>query len=447
MQESLFPNLEVEFKSIDQISENGSEYIKVYEDAGVHYEVLNVSDVTFKAGTKEPIHSWFRLTPSYSPELVRFFLEYINCKPDHKIFDPFNGKGTTIIEAKKRGFHSEAIELNPLLYSVTKWSLDWDLDIELMIKHKNKIEGLYNRQKNKSKELSLDEFLSKHKLEIPKIYNPFRWWKEEVIRDLLLLKKLIYKEVKSKEIDVYNIILSSIGLDCANIHRDHPAISFDDNHSRDINVWSEFELNFDKIIGDLRSVQKIEEVGSAIIHEGDSTDILKFIPNLKVDRLITSPPYPNRFSYIHATRPQLFFMDLIKDATTATELDLKAIGGTWGRATKVLEKEYLKPNSEIEEFLDYIPILKDKSLLMCNYATNYFNMMHDHIKSLKKTVKDGFKGVYIVGNSRLSGVEIYTDIILGKIFEAEGFTFDKVVVLRKRGGKKKLYETGVCISL
>ena len=140
-------------------------------------------------------------------------------------------------------------------------------------------------------------------------------------------------------------------------------------------------------------------------------------------------------------------MDLIEDASTATELDLKAIGGTWGRATSVLQKEYLEPNKEIEPFLDYIPELKEKSLLMCNYATKYFNMMHEHIKSLKKVCNKGFKGVYVVGNSRLSGVEIYTEIILGNIFEAEGFTFDKVVVFRKRGGKKKLYETGVCISL
>ena len=84
---------------------------------------------------------------------------------------------------------------------------------------------------------------------------------------------------------------------------------------------------------------------------------------------------------------------------------------------------------------------------MCNYATKYFNMMDDHIKELRTRVNKGFRGVYVVGNSRLSGVEIYTEIILGRIFEKQGFNFDKVVVFRKRGGKKNLYETGVIVSL
>ena len=42
--------------------------------------------------------------------------------------------------------------------------------------------------------------------------------------------------------------------------------------------------------------------------------------------------------------------------------------------------------------------------------------------------------------------KIEREIILAKIFEKEGFTFDKIVIFRKRGGKAKLYETGVCVS-
>lgn len=447
MQQSLFPDLENPSLTISHICENGSEYIEIYEKHGVNYKVLDVKDVTFKGGTKEPVHSWFRLTPSYSPELVRFFLSYLECNQEHEIFDPFNGKGTTIIECKKRGFKSTAIELNPLLYNVTKWSLNWDISADEIEKYASLIKEAFHKEKEASVKLNLEPYLAKYNFEIPKIHNPFRWWKEYVIRDLLLLKYLVYKLVPQNRLDVFNVILSVIGLDCANIHRNHPTISFDDNHNREIKVWQEFEDNVEKCLNDLKVVKKLENLGTALVYEGDSTDIYSLIQNMKFDRLITSPPYPNRFSYIHTTRPQLFFMELIDNAKEATEIDLKAIGGTWGRATSILQKEYLEPHPEIEEFLEYIPLLKPKSLLMCNYATKYFNMMHDHIRSLRKVANQGFKGVYVVGNSRLSGIEIYTEIILGKIFEKEGFNFDEVVVFRKRGGKKKLYETGVCISL
>lgn len=444
-QKLLFP--EYEKLTLNQICENANEYIEEYEKHSIKYEVLNVSDVTFKAGTKEAVHSWFRLTPSYSPELVRFFLNYFEVKKTDFVFDPFNGKGTTIVECQKNGIKSAAIELNPLLYNITKWSLNWDINIETFEAEKEIIQKEFIKQIKKYKALDVEEYALKAKIEIPKIHNVFRWWQKEVLKELIILKEVINKKASSKFKDFYNIIMSVISLDCANIHRNHPTISFDDNHSRIIDVWFEFSLNFDKIVGDLIEVSNISNIEKAIIINGDSTKLSNYLNGYKIDALITSPPYPNRFSYIHTTRPQLFFMDLIDDAKEATELDLKAIGGTWGRATSVLQKEYLEPNKEIEKFLDYIPLLKPKNLLMCNYATKYFNMMHEHIKELKKYVNKGFKGVYVVGNSRLSGVEIYTEIILGKIFKVEGFNLDKIVVFRKRGGKKKLYETGVCISL
>lgn len=441
----LFPDLEK--LELSQICENANEYIEEYEKNGINYEVLNVKDVTFKSGTKESVHSWFRLTPSYSPELVRFFLKYFEVNKNDFVFDPFNGKGTTIIECQKNGIKSAAIELNPLLYNITKWSLNWDINIEFFKQEKNAIEKSFLKQIKKYKSLDVEEYSLKARVEIPKIHNVFRWWQKEVLKELLILKEIIIKEGSPDFKNFYNIIMSVISLDCANVHRNHPTISFDDNHSRIINVWSEFSINFDKVLNDLKEVSELKDIKKAEIINGDSTKLSKYLNGYKIDALITSPPYPNRFSYIHTTRPQLFFMDLIDNAKEATELDLKAIGGTWGRATSILQKDFLEPNKEIAEFLDYLPLLKAKNLLMCNYATKYFNMMHDHVKELKQYANDGFKGVYIVGNSRLSGIEIYTEIILGKIFKKEGFNFDKIVVFRKRGGKKKLYETGVCISL
>lgn len=443
MQRELFPNLVQDFL----IRENDIEYIEIYKQNNINYEIINISDITFKGGTKESVHSWFRLTPSYSPEIVRFFFQYLNCNKNEIIFDPFNGKGTTIIECQKFGYRGVGVELNPLLYNITKWSLNWDYNIENLFSIKEEIRNQYLIYSKVSKDLDIERFEKNFDLKIPNIHNPFRWWKEYVIKDLLILKKVIYQTVDEKDLDIFNIILSTISLDCANIHRNHPTISFDDNHNKNINVWKEFEMNFNKILKDLKEIGEIKNSQKAEIINGDSTKLSDYIKGIKIDKIITSPPYPNRFSYIHTTRPQLFFMELINDAKEATDIDIKAIGGTWGKATSILMKDFLEPNIEIADLLTFIPQLKDKKILMCNYAIKYFNMLHEHIKELKKHVNSNFKGVYIVGNSRLNGIEIYTDIILGKIFEREGFKLDKIIVFRKRGGKKELYETGVCISL
>jgi DNA modification methylase len=67
-----------------------------------------------------------------------------------------------------------------------------------------------------------------------------------------------------------------------------------------------------------------------------------------VDFIITSPPYPNRYSYVHQTRPQLHFMEVLDNIQQATEIDLQAVGGTWGRATSILQHKLIDPSEEIK---------------------------------------------------------------------------------------------------
>ncbi len=69
----------------------------------------------------------------------------------------------------------------------------------------------------------------------------------------------------------------------------------------------EFQNKIKEIIKDLKKVSAINVIIPAEIFLGDSTRIENVIKNKRFDRIITSPPYPNRFSYIHTTRPQLFF--------------------------------------------------------------------------------------------------------------------------------------------
>jgi DNA modification methylase len=199
---------------------------------------------------------------------------------------------------------------------------------------------------------------------------------------------------------------------------------------------------------DLNSLTKREINYSRLnkIILGNSTNNLSQKINNPVDFIITSPPYPNRYSYVHQTRPQLHFMEILDNIQQATEIDLKAVGGTWGRATSILQNELIVVPSEIKSYLCYYEELQSKSILMCNYATKYFLDMWQHIKSIKDIKASQFRGVYIVGNSRLSGIEIFTESILGKLFRHEGFEVEKIVSFRKRGGKKRLYETAIWIK-
>ncbi|OCQ99674.1 cytosine-N4-specific DNA methylase [Oscillatoriales cyanobacterium USR001] len=414
------------------------------KNSGFDYQEIDIGDITFKAGQLESVHRWYRLTPSYSPSLVRFWLKELLITKEHFVVDPFSGRGTTSIECQKQGIKTLGIEINPLLQQVGSKSLRWNIsNLHLFEKYLIEVSSLIQEFKS----FSLEDVLRVFNTNIPIIHNVFRWWKKYVLKDLIVFREVMLNPDYFPVKDYLWIAVNEACLDCANIHRNHPTITFDDNHQRNIDVLSEVSKNLGIIQADLISLNSKEisfsELGKIII--GNSTHNLQKQINSPVDFVITSPPYPNRYSYVHQTRPQLYFMEILDNIREATKIDLQAVGGTWGKATSVLQNELILVPSEIKPYLCYYEELQQKSVLMCNYATKYFIDMWQHIKFIKMVKATKFRGVYIVGNSRLSGVEIFTESILGKLFVHEGFEVERIVSFRKRGGKQRLYETAVCV--
>ncbi len=426
------------------IGNNQRCFHKNIKDSGFDYQEVDIGDITFKAGQLESVHRWYRLTPSYSPGLVRFLIKELQIEKEHFVLDPFSGRGTTSIECQKQGIRSLGVELNPLLKQIGNNSLIWNTEnIHLFDEYLREVSYLIE----KFKSFSLEDVIKIFNTTIPIIHNVFRWWKKYALKDLIIFRQVILNSKYCSIKDYLWIALSEACLDCANIHRNHPTITFDDNHQRKIDVFDEVSKNLGIIYTDLKSLNNEEISFSELssIQLGNSTHNLKQHIYYPVDFVITSPPYPNRYSYIHQTRPQLYFMEVLDSVRQATEIDLQAVGGTWGKATSVLQKELIIIPPDIKPYLCYYEELQYKSILMCNYATKYFIDMWKHIKSLTEIKATNFRGVYIVGNSRLSGVEIFTESILSRLFRHEGFEVEKIVSFRKRGGKKHLYETAIFV--
>jgi hypothetical protein len=104
--------------------------------------------------------------------------------------------------------------------------------------------------------------------------------------------------------------------------------------------------------------------GFSCIHvmdrEGDMYD------SLARASVITSPPYPNRVSYVRELRPYMYRLGCLPDGRSAGELDWQAIGGTWGCATsklthwtpaRPLEIPYAQFQPIVERIGDHSPLL------------------------------------------------------------------------------------------
>ncbi len=158
--------------------------------------------------------------------------------------------------------------------------------------------------------------------------------------------------------------------------------------------------------------------------------------------VITSPPYPNRMSYIRELRPYMYWLGYLQDGREAGELDWQVIGGTWGCATSNLGQWTPETPLEIpfDGFDGILFEISRRSPLLARYVQKYFHDMVIHCRELYRVVKPGGVLYYIVGNSKFYDVVLPVESIFAALFQAAGFEESDVRVIRKRTSKKELFE-------
>lgn len=404
----------------------------------VSHKPLHVNKATFKGGLDAPAHRWFRLTPSFGPSLVDKVLNEFGASTDSVVLDPFTGAGTTQIECKLQGISSFGFEINPFLHFVSSNCVDWGRDYKEGCKNLKNIEDhfLQLSEKLRNKDLELCD------LEIPPIHNVYRWWRKDVLKEMLILKASIDNICKKKTWrDFFRLALAGVLVpDLTNVTLGRLQLFFIDREEDCIEAWPIFKLHCDKMLEDLYNVSSIS-AKSSIFHTDATNPIVD--GEYKADFVITSPPYPNRYSYVWNTRPHLYLLDFFKAKDEASGLDKKTIGGTWGTATSILNKGIIAPaHDAVDQAASrVVEQIREQDNMMANYVMKYFNMLMMQIVAMAPYLKSGAKVAYVVGNSRSKGVYIETDVILAQIFEGLGYNINNIERFRKRNSGVDLYET------
>ncbi len=168
------------------VSTKTSEQLDGIQDK-ITYKAIKNSKATFLSGTKKEVHQWFRLTPSFGPDLVDIMLEQMNYKKGDIVLDPFCGASTTLIQCKLNGIDAFGFEINPLLHFVGKTCINWDLEESRAKAALKKIISTFNKKLIYYKDIPLSDT----DLKIPNIHNVNRWWREDVLKELLILKSSI----------------------------------------------------------------------------------------------------------------------------------------------------------------------------------------------------------------------------------------------------------------
>ncbi|PJF39979.1 MAG: hypothetical protein CUN55_13295 [Phototrophicales bacterium] len=394
-------------------------------------------DLTFHYNLKRGRHGWLRLTPAYSIKLVYQILDNIPRLPTY-VLDPFAGTGTTGLVCGERGISSDLLDINDFLvwftraktrnYSTTHLQTAYDILQTL------KDNGLTPVR-------PLDE------LWVPPISNIARWWNSErlmVLANLhVLLTKTFPNNLPIK--DLFYIAFCRLVIEVSNVAFNHHSMSFKSNQAEQRQLFFEDEQQhlFNRFIDLVEEVLRSAQLsikGKIQVRRADARAIP--IPSGGLyDCVITSPPYPNRMSYIRELRPYMYWLGYLVEARDAGELDWQAIGGTWGVATSRLAEWH--PNGitiDDDNFNRMIRQIQRQSHVLANYVHKYFIDMKQHFMSIFETLASGARIYYVVGNSKFYDTLVPTEKIYAQLMQAVGFDQIAIEVIRKRNSKKELYE-------
>ena len=394
--------------------------------------------LTFKGNAGVARHDWLRLTPAYSYSLVKRSLS--NVDPSSVILDPFAGTGTTGLVAAEYGMRAKLLDLNPFLVWLVRTKCRNYSHSEIRAARQQSIVVLDHTALSNGQDIS-----------VPPIHRIERWWDAETLDRLALLKYSI-KDLStgSPQDDLLWIAFCRVMIAMSNAAFNHQSMSFRDTSGLQYGLFTcearshEVSERFDSEVKSILE-SAANNLSGAVAVSQDDARVMDSIADGTVDVIHTSPPYPNRMSYIRELRPYMYWLGYLTNSRQAGELDWQAIGGTWGVATSRLSTwdatAHLPLGNELSSLLQQITASgKPNARLLAKYVHKYFYDMLDHFKEAYRVMKSGGRATYIVGNSSYYGNIVPAERWYAILLTAVGFKDVTVEVLRKRNSNKKLFE-------
>lgn len=399
--------------------------------------ILRSDHLTYRGNSKDTRYGWLRLTPAFSVHLVQGFVGGL---PDSAhVLDPFCGTGTTALVCAEEGIGCTSTDINPFLLwlAEAKCAPYSDVDIDhARIGSGRVVAALRKRGGNKAW--------------MPALHQIEKWWEQPILDGLGKARDVI--EDQSERLGPRATTLLKLSfcrtmIDLAKVSFSHQSMSFKKPEPTLLFDFKtdESEVVIAKWLQSTRSIFNAAQTKISarprFIH-CDARSLGGALPPDLVDCVITSPPYPNRMSYIRELRPYMYWLGYLSNGKDAGEMDWEAIGGTWGSATSNLMK-WRPPSGTVVPYGNFGSILSRiamTSSLLSRYVHKYFCDMAIHIRELFKVVKTGGSIHYIIGNSKFYDVLLPAQDIFASLFCETGFTQLKVDLIRKRTSKKELFE-------
>jgi hypothetical protein len=392
--------------------------------------------LTFRANAEATRYGWLRLTPAYSVHLVAALLDR-HARSDTLLLDPYCGTGTTALVCAERGIACVTTDINPFLVWLTraKTAAYAPEDLAAFAAGAREVEAAI-RADGAEPEWT------------PPLHRIDKWWDEPTLHALgRAMAAIRAQAVPPAAADLLRLAFCRVLITRASVSFGHQSMSFKRRVEEETRLPAGSLValaaeTWARAAADLaRSATSAIRAAPRAI-EADARDLRGALVGARPGCVVTSPPYPNRMSYVRELRPYMYWLGYLADGRAAGELDWRAIGGTWGCATSNVAKwEPPEPRTVPYAGFDAIVArIAARSDVLSRYVRKYFHDMDAHVADLAAVLAPGATVHYIVGNSKFYDVLVPVERIYAALLARHGLGDVRVETIRKRSSKRELFE-------
>lgn len=379
-------------------------------------EPLDQSVISIQSsGQHCKIHGFGKYPAKFIPDLPAWAIErYSN--PGDVVLDPFNGCGTTTMEARIKGRESIGMDISPYACLLARAKSNY-YDIERIFQSTDEFLQFLSKKENKKTSRNL--FFE----------NDLFWFSEDALLEIETIRDYINYNFNDSLFDYYLSVLSTIIKPCSYLDEGQIKVKRDQQKVLK-GVPRPFDL-MKKALVKYQNIMATENVCSAalpiptIINE-TVLNVGQYLNPESVDLVVTSPPYINAMNYAMNNRYESFLLSLIhpKDSIAYQQ---RFIG-----TERVYSRDYMvlhqfnegsvlgrKLNEALREIYDKEP---KRSFVVYKY----FHEMEMSLRRISDTLKVGGKFILVAGTNTITGVPIDTFAILVELLVSYGLLREKV---------------------
>jgi hypothetical protein len=400
---------------------------------------------TFSDNLSLPIHRWFRFSAGFSATWAREVMLREIAKGRTRVFDPFAGSGTVLLEGERCGIEAAGVEAHPFVARVARAKLHWRENPKAFRDYAFAVLQYAKKHERSSEGCSAL---------IGKCFPP------DVLSRLDSLRNAWQKIADgSANSDLTWLALVSILRECSPVGTAQwQYVLPNKTKARSADPYKAFETKVYLMANDMASRQREEFGPAAVLHAADARSCSP-IADKWADLVITSPPYTNNYDYADATRLEMSFLGEVEGwgdlqeavrrhlIRSCTQHVAKINGETFG----ILDQPLLAPiRQEIVSTCKRLEAERKHHGRKKTYHTMiaaYFEDMANVWQALRRVTAEGALVCFVIGDSAPYGIYVPVDKWLGELAVAAGFksyafekTRDRNVKWKNRKHRVPLHE-------